>query len=67
MVDTELIQGHTPLDYTKESVKLTKNSKGFTWEIKIIGTEANGLFTDSDLKRLSDLNEKLNKEYGKEE
>lgn len=64
MVETEVLQGHTSLDYTKESVKLTRNSKGYTWEIKIIGTEPNGVYSEADFKRLKDRNEEMMQLYG---
>jgi hypothetical protein len=63
-METEIIQGHNPLDYTKESIKLVRNSKGYTWEYKIVGTDKNGLITDEDLKRLKKRNEELEEEYG---
>lgn len=65
MVETELIQGHTPIDYTKESIKLMRNSKGYTWEIKVIGSGKDGLFEDADLLHLKELNSKIDEEYGK--
>ena len=37
-----------------ESIKLTKNSKGYGWEIKILGT---------DIPRLQSLNDQLNTLY----
>lgn len=66
-MDTEVLQRPTTQDYTKESVKLTRNSKGFTWEIKTISSETSGLFSENDLKRLKELEEKLFDEYGSKE
>ena len=66
MDTSELIQPHTPLDYTKESIKLVKNSKGYTWEIKVISTDITNIFSDADMKRLNDLNEKMKGEYSNE-
>jgi hypothetical protein len=60
----EIIQPHTPLDITKESIKLTKNSKGFTWEIKIIGSEPNGFFSEADFEKLKKYQKKMQDEYG---
>ena len=70
MVETEFketLKGHNPTDYTKESVKLVRNTKGFTWEIKICSSDVNGIFNDIDFKRLEDLNKKMEYEYGKDE
>jgi len=38
-----------------DSLELTKNTKGFNWKIKILGT---------DFDRLKELNCKFEKEYG---
>ena len=43
------------LDPSVESVKLIKNTKGYNWEIKIIGI---------DLERLKEINFKMMSEYG---
>jgi len=40
---------------TVESLKLIKNTKGYNWEIKIIGI---------DINRLNDINEGMMKQYG---
>jgi hypothetical protein len=40
---------------TVESLKLIKNTKGYNWEIKIIGI---------DINRLNDINEGMIKQYG---
>lgn len=65
-METETLQRPTTLDYTKESVKLIRNSKGFTWEIKTVAEEGL-LFSDKDLKRLKKLEEELFQEYGNKE
>ena len=38
-----------------ESIRLIKNTKGYGWEIKLIGI---------DLKRLEDINNDMKKRYG---
>lgn len=43
----------------RESIKLTKLTKGFNWEIKLVGDN-----NDSQLDRLKKLNEKMEDEYG---
>jgi len=67
MVETDLLQAHNFLDVTKESIKLSRNSKGFTWEIKIIGSDPNGLLTEADIKKLDILNNKMQEAYGRTE
>lgn len=44
-------------DYT-EYVKLTRNSRGYSWDIKVSGTD------DLDVERLHQLNEHLVEKYG---
>jgi len=44
-----------------ESVKLIKNSKGYNWEIKLIGFP---LLTDEDVKRLEQLDKHFKIIYG---
>lgn len=51
----------------RESVKLIRNSKGFTWELRVMGTGANGLYTDDDFKRMKKREEDLFNEYGAKE
>jgi hypothetical protein len=48
---------------SKESIKLIKLSKGYNWEIKIIGSE-DGKFTVADFEKLKKINEELVREYG---
>lgn len=51
----ELQEEHTlKLDPELESVKLYKNSKGYNWEIKIIGI---------DLVKLKKINDEMIREY----
>jgi len=57
--------GSNRLDYTKEQIKLTRNSKGYTWEIKIVSDEEH--LTDADLARLESLKDKMGEQYGREE
>lgn len=47
-------------DYT-EYTKLTRNSRGYSWDIKVAGTD------DLDLNKLFDVNEKLIEKYVGEE
>lgn len=47
------------LDYTKESIKLGKNTKGFTWEIKLLAVDEKIGLTNLDISRLNALNEKM--------
>ena len=52
----------------KESIKLSKMSKGYNWEIKVLGWEGNLYkITDAEVKRLKELNEDMKKEYGEKE
>jgi hypothetical protein len=51
------------VDNTKESVKLIRNSKGYTWESKIV-PELGNLLTDADMERLKKRNEWLAENYG---
>lgn len=44
----------------KETIKLIKNSRGYNWEIKL----KSELLSDEDLSRLSEIDKKLNEEYG---
>lgn len=50
-----------------ESIKLIKNTKGYNWELKIIGSGENNTFTDEDLRKLDYLNKQLKEKYGGEE
>jgi len=48
-----------PIIEQKESVKLSKMSKGnYNWEIKLLGN------TEEQLERLKKINDDLNREYG---
>ena len=42
----------------QNSIKLTRNSKGYNWEIKLYGDD-----TEAILKELKELNTKLKAEY----
>lgn len=64
-MDTEIIASPIPLDYTKESIKLVKNSRGYTWEIKIVPEKGINL-NDDDLKRLHKKNEQMVEKFGEE-
>lgn len=51
-----------------ESIKLTKNTKGYNWDLKIIGESKNNYkLTEEELKRLKNLNEELLNTYGNKE
>jgi len=41
-----------------EYIKLSKNSRGYTWDIKVLGID------DIHLAQLKKINEKIEKEYG---
>ena len=43
----------------KESVKLTKNSRGYGWEIKLLSDDI-----EKEIERLDKINKKLNVKYG---
>ena len=44
----------------KESLKLARNSKGYTWEIKIFLENGD----EESLKRIAELNQKMMESYG---
>lgn len=44
-------------DYT-EYIKLTRNSRGYSWDVKVSGTD------DLDFLKLQEVNEKLIAKYG---
>jgi hypothetical protein len=56
---------HSPLDVTKESIKLVHNSKGYTWEIKLISMNTH--IEDQDFSRLNNIDNKLSETYGRGE
>ncbi len=65
--EMEQVQGHTlNLEPQKESVKIIKTTKAYTWEVKGVGSGINGLYTDEDFARLQKLESKISKEYGGE-
>lgn len=50
-----------------ESVKLIKNTKGFNFEVKIIGEVKNNYkLTEFELNRLDDITKRLMEKYGEE-
>lgn len=55
---SELIT-NTPSVTLGENIKLEKNSKGYNWEIKIIGSGIEKVITPEDLDRLTKLNEDM--------
>jgi hypothetical protein len=48
------------IDYSKESIKLVKNSRGFTWEIKI---HIEGSSDKDAIERLSNINAEMEKQF----
>lgn len=46
-----------------EGVKITKNSKGYTWEIKVLAQHGTYL-DEADLLRLKAINTRMIDEYG---
>ena len=50
----------TPLDYTKESLKVTKNSRGYTWEFKLISDK----LSEDDIKRSAEIDDWLISQFG---
>ena len=51
----------------RESIKLSKMSKGYNWEIKIIPEVPANILGAEDLKRLHRHDEELRKKYGEKE
>ena len=51
------------LDQQKESLRLTRNSRGYNWAIKLMEEKID----DAMIERLKVIEDKLNKEYGKED
>ena len=45
----------------KESVKLIKNTRGYSWEIKLLG---NDIISDFEIKRLEQLDKELKEKFG---
>jgi len=60
MVDfNEMIQEHSiNLEPQKESVKIIKTTKSYTWEVKGVGTGQGGLYSEEDFERLRKLENK---------
>lgn len=50
-----------------ERIKLTKNTKGFNWELAINGSGENGKLLKEDLERLEGLNNICSEKWGKDE
>ncbi|KKL93509.1 hypothetical protein LCGC14_1874000 [marine sediment metagenome] len=50
-----------PINNQAESVKLIKNSRGYNWEIKLIGAP---ILADEDIKRLAQLDAHFRRVYG---
>lgn len=65
-MENNLIPSELPVMQPKESVKLTKNTKGFNWEIRILSTNEDGMLTIGDLLRLDELNKDFERRYGTE-
>jgi len=55
------------IETQKESVKLMKMSKGYNWEIKLLGRdEDDGELKEEHLKRLEEIDKSLREKYGDE-
>ena len=44
-----------------EHIKLAKNTKGYVWELRVLG---NDLITEHEIKRLEDLNNLMKSKFG---
>jgi hypothetical protein len=55
----EQMEGIAP--ESKESIKISKNTKGYNWDIRVIG---NPIIDEQVLKHLEDLDKKLREMYG---
>jgi len=53
MAEDEIIN---PIIEQKESIKLIKNTKGYSWEIKLL---------EINLERLDEINKQMESKYGK--
>jgi hypothetical protein len=51
----------------RESIKLIKNTKGYNFELKVLGSGENNILTKEDLDRVDYLNNKLLEKYGEKE
>ena len=62
MVETEFKETETTFQMVpdKESLELTKNTKGYNWSIKLKGD----LIDDKTLVRLDNLNKQMDAKYG---
>ena len=50
---------------TSESIKVSKNSRGYTWEVKIVKQDGE---TDDDwFNRLANMESKISERYGQED
>ena len=47
-----------------ESVKLIKNSKGYNWEIKILGSGPGKTWTTADALKLQEIDSRMRGSYG---
>lgn len=50
----------------KESIKLSKMSKGYNWDIRIVAVNPPHLLEDEDLERLEKLDNQLREKYGEQ-
>ena len=48
--------------FEKEVIKLSRNSKGYTWEIRVVSLTEK--ITDDDLKHMDCINKKMEEDYG---
>lgn len=53
------------VQYVKQcdSAKIEKNSRGYNWEIKVIGTNKDGTISPADLNRLDLINKEFSEKY----
>lgn len=55
-----MVEFETTPEVLKESLELIKNTKGYTWKIKLKPDEV----TDAVIERIGKLNNRLEEEYG---
>ncbi len=54
-------------DIVKESVKLTKNTKGYSWEIRIFAKNDDGKLEEADIERIERFDNLMKIQWGKKE
>ncbi len=48
----------------KESIKLSKMSKGYNWEIKVVAMSKPYILGETEIERLEDMDKKLKEKFG---